>query len=131
MLAGVGSPRRMTPSNVLSAGSVTEIVFENCSAAYTRSRWLIATSFSAAPPGACPAKAIDALTSAARTPAANGMLCCTWYSGRRVVASGVERYPELTGPVTVHGAKIHSANAGWAGAGVCRRERRDRSRAMG
>jgi len=31
--AGSGSPRRMTPSSLLSAGSVTDTVFENCSAA--------------------------------------------------------------------------------------------------
>src|SRR5689334_11664906 len=47
----------MTPSSLFAAGSVTDTVFENCSAAYTRSRWLIGTSGSAAPPGACPAQA--------------------------------------------------------------------------
>jgi hypothetical protein len=41
----------MTPSSALSTGSVTEIVFENCSAAYTRSRWLTGYAESATEPG--------------------------------------------------------------------------------
>src|SRR5258708_31634409 len=47
----------MTPRSLLSAGSVTETVLENCSAAYTRSRWLIGTSGAASEPGAWPAQA--------------------------------------------------------------------------
>src|SRR5262249_45895856 len=57
MLPGEGSPSRMTPSSVLSAGSVTETVLENCSAAYTRSRWLTGISGAEAGPGAWPADA--------------------------------------------------------------------------
>src|SRR3954454_21413530 len=47
----------MTQRSRLSAGLVTETVLENCSVAYTRSRWLTGTSGSEAAPGAWPAQA--------------------------------------------------------------------------
>src|ERR1700712_592451 len=40
MFPGCWSPRRITPRRELSSGLMTETVFENCSAAYTRS-WLV------------------------------------------------------------------------------------------
>src|ERR1700751_3319622 len=46
----------MTPNSLLSTGSVTETVLENCSAAYTRSRWLMGMSGVEGLPGAWPAK---------------------------------------------------------------------------
>src|SRR5215467_131793 len=47
----------MTPRFLLLDGSITEIVLENCSAAYTRSRALTAKSGAFAANGACPAPA--------------------------------------------------------------------------
>src|ERR1700741_3783557 len=68
----------MTPRSLLSAGSVTEIVLVNCSAAYTRSLWLSGTSGSAAIPGACPAQA-------------------AWIEASAVAASNVERTRFMSG----------------------------------
>src|SRR5262249_39906489 len=42
----------MTPRSLLSAGAVTETLFENCSAAETRSRWLTGVSGAEAAAGA-------------------------------------------------------------------------------
>src|ERR1700675_2473006 len=55
MLPGCGSPRWIAPTNVLLAGSTTEIVFENCSPRYTRSRELTGWSGADAAAGAWPA----------------------------------------------------------------------------
>src|SRR3954453_6399867 len=57
-LPGDGSPSLITPNSVLSAASVTETVLENCSAAYTRSRWVIGISGADTGPGTCPANAV-------------------------------------------------------------------------
>src|ERR1700730_14360310 len=46
----------MTPSSVLSAGSVPDTVLENCRAAEARSWWLTGISGAEAAAGACPAQ---------------------------------------------------------------------------
>ena len=64
----------MTPSSLLSAGSMTDTVFENCSAAYTRSWWLIGTSGAEAADGACPAEAAALARHKAAPPSSAGTI---------------------------------------------------------
>src|ERR1700730_10698638 len=54
----------MTPSSVLSAGSVPDTVLENCRAAEARSWWLTGISGAEAAAGACPAQAEAPLANA-------------------------------------------------------------------
>src|SRR5262245_63963910 len=88
----------MTPTSVLVDGFVTEMVFENCSAAYTRSRPLIATSGADRAPGAWPAD-VDSTAMKSATAETAPIERVRFIAARpaggndRAAASGLARHP--------------------------------------
>src|ERR1700730_13441453 len=96
----------MTPSSVLSAGSVPDTVLENCRAAEARSWWLTGISGAEAAAGACPAQA--------ETPLANTVpLSRTAINRLRVIYGSFRTF--IVGVEVGCGAPFHRS-AGWSGA---------------